>query len=264
MRKVSLIVPCYNEAGRLDASAFRELAQHPEVSLLFVDDGSTDSTADHLGELCLELGEQAALMQLPRNAGKGEAVRAGLRRALENHAEMLVYTDADLAAPVSEVHRLVDVLLAQDLDAVIASRIRHLGSRIDRSPHRHYLGRAFATFASALLRIPIYDTQCGLKGFSRTPALEAALDQPFLSRWCFDVELLARLLIGEPGVPPLEPARIQEIPLREWADVAGSKLGIAAVPAIGIEMVRLVRDVRRRRETVAGRLLDAQAPSHRA
>jgi dolichyl-phosphate beta-glucosyltransferase len=82
----------------------------------------------------------------------------------------------------------------------------------------------FATFASIFLRIPVYDTQCGAKVFRATPALREALATPFRSSWVFDVELLGRLLRGSPTVGPVPLAEFEEMPLREWRDVGGSRL----------------------------------------
>ena len=90
--------------------------------------------------------------------------------------------------------RLVDTLADDEhLQVVIGSRVGLLGHDIDRSLRRHYLGRIFATVSSAVLDLPVYDTQCGAKAFRVTPALRAALADPFTSRWAFDVELLGRL-----------------------------------------------------------------------
>jgi dolichyl-phosphate beta-glucosyltransferase len=86
------------------------------------------------------------------------------------------------------------------------------------------LGRAFATAASLVLRVPVYDTQCGAKLFRRSAMLSHALEEPFLSRWLFDVELLSRLLVGAPGIPQVPIERIHEEPLQKWSDREGSKL----------------------------------------
>jgi len=117
-----------------------------------------------------------------------------------------------------------------------------LGYDIERSAVRHYLGRVFATAASVILKARVYDTQCGAKLFRVGAALQAALGDPFPDRWSFDVELLARLLYPPPGVPPVAPDQIVEVPLTEWRDVGGSKLHM--IPA-GRSLVALA-GVRRR------------------
>ena len=74
-----------------------------------------------------------------------------------------------------------------------------MGTDIRRSAVRHYTGRLFATAGSLVLGVPVYDTQCGAKAFRVTDALRAALAEPFVSRWAFDVEVLGRLLRSTDG-----------------------------------------------------------------
>jgi len=111
------------------------------------------------------------------------------------------------------------------IELVIGVRLPLLGHAIERQPLRRMLGRLFAQAASLVLGIGICDTQCGAKLFRATPALRQAFEQPFLARWTFDVELLARLRNSRPGQSPagLEQA-IYEFPLDRWRDVAGSKV----------------------------------------
>jgi len=182
MSQVVLIVPCYNEAERFDPEGFEALLRPADRALLFVNDGSTDGTGGRLDDFCMKFPTRAGVLPLPRNEGKGEAVRLGLRRAIEQGATIAGYVDADLATPPEEVSRLVDALDREGVSAVIGSRIRFLGAHIERSAARHYIGRVFATFAALVLRVPVYDTQCGAKIFRRTPALERALADPFVSR----------------------------------------------------------------------------------
>jgi hypothetical protein len=121
----------------------------------------------------------------------------------------------------------------------MGSRVQLLGRRIERSSLRHYAGRVFATGASLSLGLPVYDTQCGAKLFRPSPALACALEQPFTSRWAFDVELLGRLLRPDTGVPPVAAERIREEPLLVWSDVPGSKLRPLGALRGGLDLLRL-------------------------
>jgi glycosyltransferase involved in cell wall biosynthesis len=245
----TIVVPCYNEGKRLDADAFLGLLAWPGLRLLFVDDGSTDDTADRLAALSAAAPpDRVGVLDLGRNQGKAEAVRRGLREALgDPHVDVVGYLDADLATPVEEVLRLLEVMQARNAAVLLASRVSLLGREIDRRPWRHYLGRLFASAASLVLRLAVYDTQCGAKLFRRSPALEAAVAEPFLSRWIFDVELLGRLLAGARGVPPLDLALIVEEPLRRWRDVPGSKLRPGHFARAARDLAEIAVDLRRRR-----------------
>ncbi len=220
-----LVVPCFNEALRLDERAFTDLALAGDVRLLFVDDGSTDATPQVLDALCARLPGRAEWLKLDKNSGKAEAVRQGLLRAMERGAQEVGFLDADLSTPPSELRRLLEILHARpEVEVLIGARVRLLGNAVERKAIRHYLGRVFATAASFALALNIYDTQCGAKLFRVTPALRAAVAEPFVSRWIFDVELLGRLAWGGPDAAPLPESAFAEVPLLVWHDVAGSKL----------------------------------------
>lgn len=212
------MVPCHNEAERLAKEQFLSFAHQSRAQLVFVNDGSTDRTDRILDELVNAAPDKISAIRLDIQAGKGEAVRAGLRAAISKDAEVVAYLDADLSTPLGELERLLDVQDETGADGVLGSRVGLLGHDVHRSPSRHYLGRIFATAASFVLDLQIYDTQCGAKIFRVSPALEQALASPFRTRWVFDVELIARLQSAEPGI------RLVEVPLQHWHDVGGSKL----------------------------------------
>lgn len=238
---VAVVVPCFNEATRLDVAAISELVEAVDV-VVFVDDGSTDATAAVLDDLAAGHAGRVEVVHLPRNVGKAEAVRHGLRHVADRFP-VVGYFDADLATPVSELVRMADLLAERpDCYAVLASRVALLGHSVHRRAVRHYLGRLYATAASLVLGVPVYDTQCGAKLFRTGPALAAALDETFPDRWSFDVELLARLLVPAPGTRPVQPEQLVEMPLREWRDVGGSKLG----PLSGARALGALAGVRRR------------------
>jgi glycosyltransferase involved in cell wall biosynthesis len=243
-----LVIPCYNEAARLDADAMRALADaRAGLTLLFVNDGSTDDTEMRLRSLAAERPDGIRVLSLSPNGGKAEAVRRGLLAALDTSAEWVGYLDADLSTPASEMLRLLEIAEARPVSVVMGARIARLGSRIERSVVRHYLGRIFASTASILLRLRVYDTQCGAKLFRRTPALTVALRDPFYSRWAFDVELIGRLLAGAPGVAGLAPDVFLEIPLETWRDVPGSKLRPTAMAGALKDLAIIGANLRQRR-----------------
>jgi hypothetical protein len=237
-------VPCFNEAARLDVDAFASFRPAAvEVRFLFVDDGSTDDTLRLLHALAARDPRRFAVLALPRNQGKAAAVRAGLLAALAERPDFVGYWDADLATSLAELPRFLAALAQHpDRDIVFGSRVKLLGRAIERRAARHYLGRVFATLASATLGIAVYDTQCGAKLFRATPALQALLERPFLVGWTFDVEIVARLAAAHRAGQGRAPAeRILELPLEAWRDVAGSRVRPIDFPKAFLELLRIHR-----------------------
>jgi glycosyltransferase involved in cell wall biosynthesis len=234
----TVVVPCYNEERRLQRSAVQALVDGG-CNVLLVDDGSTDGTLALLHSIAAA-HPRITVHALASNSGKSEAVRRGLQAALEQGSTLVAYADADFATPPAEVLRLVRASTDGGHPVVIGSRVALMGHRIERSNARHYTGRLFATASSLVLGFPVYDTQCGAKVFADGPILRAALDQPFLGRWSFDVELLGRLAVhGTDG--------FLEVPLAEWREVGGSKLGLADSVRSTLELVSVRRALRRYR-----------------
>jgi glycosyltransferase involved in cell wall biosynthesis len=245
------VVPCYNEERRLDRAAFLALSR--SVRLLFVDDGSSDGTRRVLEELAARSG-CIKVLDLPQNEGKSEAVRQGLILALADDPPPAIvgYLDADLATPAREILRIITALEADDrLMAVLGSRVARLGSRIVRRTHRHYLGRVYATAASAALGIAVYDTQCGAKAFRVGETFRKAIESPFRSAWSFDVLLIERLLDGVDGCPGLPLASLMELPLEEWSDVPGSTMQLAGSLAAFRDLWSVARARRAARASIA-------------
>ena len=219
-----IVVPCYNEEHRLRTDQFLEFLCHSQVSFVFVDDGSRDHTIDRLEGLRAGHEDRVFVLRLPANGGKAEAVRAGLNFALDQNADYIGFWDADLATPLDAIPQFLAVLAAKpELDMVFGSRVKLLGRHVQRKPSRHYLGRVFATVVSSMLRLPIYDTQCGAKIFRVRPKTRELIADPFLSRWVFDVELIARY-IRQLGSAQQAAQGIYEFPLDVWEDVGGSKI----------------------------------------
>lgn len=218
MARVVLVVPCFNEAHRLDVEAFRHfrLDGH-QIEFLFVNDGSTDNTIQVLQSL------QAPILNLEKNSGKAEAVRRGILAALERSPDYVGFWDADLATPLTELPPFVAIMEGRrEIDVVLAARVRLLGRDISRRPWRHYLGRVGATLISSSLGLAVYDTQCGAKLFRASDTLRDVFSTAFLSRWIFDVEIIARFVQrwGRDRVA----GAVYEYPVTQWHDVKGSKV----------------------------------------
>jgi len=234
MSTATIVIPCFNEEKRLDRAAFeRFAAEAPEVSFVFVDDGSVDDTRRILEELADRLSDRASVVAYEKNSGKAEAVRRGINRALERQPSSLDrqpnyvgFWDADLATPLGVIRDFSDLLDRNPhLQMIMGARVQLLGRHIERSPLRHYAGRVSATAISTVLGLRVYDTQCGAKLF-RTDTARELFSEPFLTTWIFDAEVIARLIVSLSASSDRH-ARdvIYEYPLREWMDVRGSKIG---------------------------------------
>ncbi len=232
MPQVVIVVPCYNEALRLPVVQFQEFLGKSRVRFVFVDDGSRDNTIERLEELRRGNEDRVTVLQSPRNQGKAAAVRQGVTFALEHGAgqvdnqveDYVGYWDADLATPLDAIPQFMSVFRGKPgLDMVFGSRVKLLGRHVERRASRHYLGRVFATVVSIMLRLPIYDTQCGAKIFRVSPETRDLWAEPFRTKWIFDVELLARY-IRRVGSSDSAAQRIYEFPLDAWQDVGGSKV----------------------------------------
>ena len=200
MMDTIIVVPCYNEEQRLPVARFEDfLRKVPDLGFILVDDGSRDGTLGRLRSLEKVAPERVRVLALSKNAGKAEAVRLGVLRASELGVAYVGFWDADLATPLGVVLDFRRLLAERpDLEMVFGARVLLLGRNIQRNALRHYLGRVGATAISSFLRLAVYDTQCGAKLFRATPEMRACFEEPFVSRWLFDVEIRVY-----PGFPTL-------------------------------------------------------------
>jgi dolichyl-phosphate beta-glucosyltransferase len=243
--RTRIVIPCYNEQVRFELAAFeRFLARTADVGIIFVNDGSEDGTSSLLHELEKRFPGRVIVMDQPLNQGKGEAVRVGMLRAFDLGAEYAGYFDADLATPLEASAEFIEILDRDpELQFVIGARVALLGRSITRKASRHYVGRVFATVASLVLALPIYDTQCGAKLIRVSDRARALFERPFGSRWIFDVELFARYLSTYGSS-----AGLYELPLRRWSDVGESKVEWHDFMRAGAEIAAIYRSYGIRRD----------------
>lgn len=243
--ELALVVPCHNEAARLDPAAFIHFAStHPSVGFVFVDDGSTDATGEILDRLREAAPSAVAVLHHAPRRGKGEAVRAGILAAIAQQASLVGFLDADLSTPLSAIDDFLAVLRGRPaIEFVLGSRVMLLGRDVRRRAARHYIGRVFATAASLALDLPVYDTQCGAKVLRLDEETSTLFAAAFRNPWLFDVELIARYLRlpVAPGAPARRD-RLYELVVPAWHDVPGSKVRWHHVPRAVIDIGRIWYD----------------------
>lgn len=241
----TVVMPCFNEERRLDVDRIRGFLGRGDARLLFVDDGSSDATPEILSRLAREHPSAARFFPLERNSGKAEAVRRGFLAAFEERPEAIGFWDADLATPLEEIAVFEQKLFSNDeLAMVIGSRVKMMGRNIERRASRHYVGRGGATAISAVLGLAVYDTQCGAKLFRNNDDLRQVFAQPFLSKWIFDVEIIARYQARYRTSGRDVSKAIYELPLDQWHDVEGSKVRTRDFLRAGRDLWRIYRTYR--------------------
>lgn len=249
--RMIMIVPCYNEAARLQQKKFLDFRMgNCDLRFLFVNDGSSDETQSVLDAMSAQGLDRIASLRLRNNVGKAEAVRQGMLHGLKDNPDFIGFLDADLATSLEELPSFCKVMEVDPaIVLVMGARIRLLGRTIERHTARHYIGRVFATFASIALRMSVYDTQCGAKLFRRTPETSSLFAQKFISRWVFDVEILARLAASNCDLGFAAEFGITELPLMEWRDVHGSKVKFIDGVRAYADIVRIGWRYRRNRKS---------------
>jgi dolichyl-phosphate beta-glucosyltransferase len=184
----SIIIPSYNEERRLPETLERIAAylraSGREAEILVVDDGSTDRTAA-IAEFFRGKFPALRLLSNGVNRGKGYSVRRGM---LEARGRIVLFTDADLSAPIEEADKLFAALETNDV--AIGSRALDRGLiSVHQSRFREFAGIIFNTIVRLCLRLPFVDTQCGFKAFRREPC-RIIFEQQRIERFGFDPELL--------------------------------------------------------------------------
>lgn len=219
MPETVIVVPCHNEADRLDSRSLTSFAhEFPNVAFVFVNDGSTDHTLAVLHTLSGTSPSPFLVHNLKQNLGKAEATRQGILKAFSLNPKYVGWWDADLSAPLREIPLFMKVLdNMPQIQMVFGARVKLLGRSITRPLLRHYLGRISATLISWALQLPIFDSQCGAKLFRANEQMRSLFQEKFLSSWIFDVEIIARVIRAHRdhilGAPE---EVIYELPLDEW------------------------------------------------
>ena len=236
---LSIIVPAYNEAERLEKSLRKILdylgQHHPNSELIVVDDGSTDGTATAARAVLTNSNPvHSSVISYQSNLGKGRAVRLGLLAA---RGEIAVFSDADLSTPITELPKLIDPIVHDNYDVTFGSRALNRELIGVHQPwRREQGGRVFNLAVRLATGLPFWDTQCGFKAF-RMPLCRPLIEGATIDRFGFDVELL--YLAHRAGL------RMKEVPVR-WDHYEGSKVNVLNDSFKMLNEVALIRQQARR------------------
>jgi len=232
---LSIVIPAFNEENRIGQTlrgifGFIETTGY-SVEIIVVDDGSTDRTAE-LVEAQRRKPEYKEILRLirnPKNLGKGYSVRTGMLHA---KGGIVLFTDADLSAPIAEVTKLMTPILSGQCEISIGSRALE-GSEIGihQAKAREVAGRLFNYFVRKLTGLGFRDTQCGFKAFHQSVIKEVFGRQKFLD-FSFDVEVL--YIAKKLGY------RILEIPVK-WNHAEGTKVNMFRDPVKMFTSLFLIR-----------------------
>jgi glycosyltransferase involved in cell wall biosynthesis len=187
--QLSIVIPAYNESARIEQTLERVMScvekQGWDAEVLVVDDGSTDRTPQVI-QRWMERYPRLHLIQNEGNRGKGYSVRNGLLQAV---GEVVMFTDADLSAPMEEAELLM-AAIADGADVAIGSRWMDKTRQTIHQPlYRRFFGRCFNWVTRMVMGLPFKDTQCGFKAFKREAA-QVIFRLQRIERWGFDPEIL--------------------------------------------------------------------------
>jgi glycosyltransferase involved in cell wall biosynthesis len=187
--QLSIVIPAYNESARIEQTLERVMAcvdgQGWDAEVLVVDDGSTDRTVE-IVHAWMERTPRLHLIQNEGNRGKGYSVRNGLLQAA---GKVVMFTDADLSAPMEEAERLL-AAIREGADVAIGSRwMDRTRQTIHQPLYRRFFGRCFNGVTRTVMGLPFKDTQCGFKAFRREAA-QIIFRLQRIERWGFDPEIL--------------------------------------------------------------------------
>ena len=236
---IEIVIPAFNEEKRIGGTLARLRAYASTcgwtMRVTVADDGSTDGTACVV-EAMAALWPIVRLIRLGKNTGKGAAVRAGMLATAED-SDLLLLSDADLAAPIEEIEKLIPH--AEHAAVVIGSRaLDRTLIQIHQPMHREFMGMVYNLFVQALLVPGLWDTQCGFKLF-RAAAARDIFKECRTDGFSYDVEAL-RLAVKKGYT-------VEEIPVR-WSHVGESKVRLTSAPwAMFMELWTIYRRLGRGR-----------------
>ena len=224
MRTIAIVIPCFNEAKRLNFKFFFDLYAETHCSFIFVDDGSTDQTGQLIVETFLEQNIPVDLITFEFNLGKASAISRGLEAAHKKGIEFVAFCDADNSTKPSDILSLYEHIAENEHIMVVSgARVPLSGSNVLRRDFRKWVGRIVATLVSKMTHIAIYDPMSPMKVY-RLNAFGPEFEFVPKTKWLGEVEIMFH-------VYNIDRSRfvVEEICLNYWRDEEGGHIGVKSV-----------------------------------
>jgi dolichyl-phosphate beta-glucosyltransferase len=195
MNKVLFIIPCFNEEQRFPIEYWRNLIKDKNFYFLFIDDGSRDKTVDILTSL---KSQNSEVISLPQNLGKSNALRSGILEAYKNDYRNVLIVDSDGSFTIKCIYDFISRFEfeirhnPESYQAFFGARVKLAGRSIKRNLSRHIYSRILHTILGFMNKKIPYDSNCGLKMLCLGIISSEIFNEPFKSRWFFEIELLQR------------------------------------------------------------------------
>ena len=244
--KVVIIVPCFNEAKRLNRNYFETLSNINNTLWIFVDDGSTDNTVQILQELSKK--PNIDFLHIGQNVGKSRALAYGMHQAFSLYSDIkwLGFLDSDAAFSKFDVESIISKRDSiGSFDAIYSSRVKLAGRKIQRNSTRHFFARIIATLFGLIWGDIPYDTQSGFKLYRTEKFSDELFLKPFRTRWFFDIEFSMRFSkINNSKL------MVWEEPVYSWTDIPGTKLNFGQGFVVFIEIIYIMTLIIRQRRNI--------------
>jgi len=232
-KRIVVIVPCFNEAERLNLFYFDELSKIKNTIWIFIDDGSTDSTSRMLKKQSMK--NNVMDLRIERNVGKSKAIVYGAVFASHELSNIgwIGFLDSDGAFALDDVSRIIRMAKSiKRYDAIYSSRVKLAGRNIERNNARHIVARLITSLFGLVWREIPYDTQSGFKLYRYSDDYKSIFLEPFKTKWFFDIEFSIRYLKYKE-----KEINVWEEPVTSWSDIPGSKINYRQVFRISFEVV---------------------------
>jgi glycosyltransferase involved in cell wall biosynthesis len=234
-----IIVPFYNERSRFDIEYWKRCLDIPDVTWIFIDDGSDDGGHNLVQELIEN--RNCKLIRMQKSSGKATALWTGITYCINEpkfNPTGIGFLDFDPAFNTQEISQIIKLSTEKFREGYLSlytSRLKIAGHQIERNYFRHFVGRTISQFLGLFVKNLPYDTQCGFKIYFVNDFIRDIFLQPPRTNWFFDFEMLIRY--QSVGIESI----VWEQPITYWRDVRDSKLGLKSILKVASDLCILTK-----------------------